>query len=322
VGVWKIGADELADSRMVVSPLLETVGSLLVLVRGRPRVDQHDWYHAHRPAFRQMLADDPLLTQLLDGLFHPRWIADFIIPPPDPSDRTFHDALHRVRATTPAFVHEVLSDGYAGPVPRALHRDDLADRAADLLAWVWTQTVRSDWPRRRQLLDADILARTAQLSTGGWTAALAGMRPGMKWLGRNQLRINTYDYPPRDLTGARLSFVPNTSPYGWVAWDQADRYAVIYPCAGTLTDRRPSPPDALSRLLGTGRAIVLTALDSPLSTSQLVALTGYGLGTVGDHLAVLRNAGLITRRRAGRSVLYTRTPSGDHLMAASGGRVV
>jgi DNA-binding transcriptional ArsR family regulator len=267
-----------------------------------------------------LLAGDPLLTQLLDGLLHPRWIADFIIPPPDPSDRTFHDALRRVRATTPGFVREVLSDGYGGPVPRALRRDDLAERAADLLDWVWTQTVRADWPRRRQLLDADILTRTAQLSTGGWTAALAGMRPGMRWLGRNQLRINTYDYPPRDLTGARLSFVPNTSPYGWVTWDQADRYAVIYPCAGTLTDGRPTPPDALTRLLGTGRAIVLTTLDSPRSTSQLVALTGYGLGTVGDHLAVLRDAGLITRRRAGRSVLYTRTPAGMQVIAATGYR--
>ena len=139
----------------------------------------------------------------------------------------------------------------------------------------------------------------------------------MRWLGGNQLRINTYDYPPRDLTGARLSFVPNTSPYGWVTWDQADRYAVIYPCAATLAEGHPTAPDALTRPLGTGRAIVLTALDSPRSTSQLVALTGYGLGTVGDHLAILRNAGLITRRRAGRSVLYTRTRPGNHLIAAA-----
>jgi DNA-binding transcriptional ArsR family regulator len=317
LGVWKIGADELAESRMVISPLLETVGALLVLVRGRPRLDLQDWYRTHQPAFRQLLADNPLLTPLLDGLFRPRWIADFIIPPPDPADRTFHDALRRVHATKPAFVRSVLSEGFDGPVPHTLRRNDLAKRAADLLEWVWTQTVRADWPRRRQLLEADILTRTTQLSTGGWTAALAGMRPGMKWLGGNQLRINTYDYPPRDLTGARLSFVPNTSPYGWVAWDQAERYAVIYPCAGTLGDSHPAPPDVLAHLLGTARAIVLIALDAPRSTSQLVALTGYGLGTIGGHLAVLRNAALVTRRRAGRSVLYTRTPLGNHLVAAA-----
>jgi len=290
MGVWRIGADELAESRFVVSPLLETVGALLVLRRGGPRLDLADWYSTHRPAFQRQLADDPLLPTLLDGLFRPRWIADFVIPPPDAGDRTFHDALRR---------------------------NDLGERAANLLEWVWTHTVRADWPRRRQLLEADIVARTGQLTAGGWSAALAGMRPGMRWLGGNELRINAYDYPPRDLTGARLSFVPNTSPFGWVAWDEANRHAVIYPCAGTLSDDRPPSPEALARLLGTARAIVLIALDVPHSTSQLVALTGYGLGSVGGHLAVLLEAGLVTRRRAGRSVLYVRTPLGNRLVATT-----
>jgi DNA-binding transcriptional ArsR family regulator len=317
MGVWRIGADELAESRFVVSPLLETVGALLVLGRGRPRLDHAEWYRTHRPSFGRLLADDALLPALLDGLFRPRWIADFVIPPPDRSDRTFHDALRRVRAATPAFTRSALREGFGGPVPRQLRRDDLAERTATLLEWVWTQTVRADWPRRRLLLEADIVARTSQLTAGGWSAALAGMRPGMRWLGGNELRINAYDYPPRDLTGARLSFVPNTSPYGWVTWDEANRHAVVYPCAGTLSDGRPASTEALTRLMGTARAIVLTALDAPRSTSQLVAQTGYGLGSVGGHLAVLHAAGLVTRLRAGRSVLYARTPLGNRLVAAT-----
>jgi DNA-binding transcriptional ArsR family regulator len=48
-----------------------------------------------------------------------------------------------------------------------------------------------------------------------------------------------------------------------------------------------------------------------------VALTGYGLGSVGGHLAVLLEAGLVTRRRAGRSVLYVRTPLGNRLVATT-----
>jgi DNA-binding transcriptional ArsR family regulator len=317
MGVWRIGADELAESRFVVSPLLETVGALQVLRRGRPRLDHADWYRTHRPAFQRVIADDPLLPALLDGLFRPRWIADFVTPPPDAGDRTFHDALRRVRAARPAFTRSVLQEGFGGPVPHRLRRNDLGAHTAALLEWVWTQTVRADWPRRRELLAADIVARTSQLTAGGWSAALAGMRPGMRWLGGNQLRINAYDYPPRDLTGARLSFVPNTSPYGWVTWDEANRHAVIYPCAGTLTDSRPRSPEALARLLGAARAIVLTELDTPRSTSQLVALTGYGLGSVGGHLAVLRDAGLVTRRRAGRSVLYVRTQLGNQLVSAT-----
>ncbi|MBT2224766.1 helix-turn-helix transcriptional regulator [Nonomuraea sp. NEAU-A123] len=71
--------------------------------------------------------------------------------------------------------------------------------------------------------------------------------------------------------------------------------------------------DGLVALLGRGRAAVLAALDSPASTSQLVAQLSMTLGGVGGHLAVLRRAGLVSRTRSGRSVLYSRTPMGDGL---------
>jgi DNA-binding transcriptional ArsR family regulator len=60
--------------------------------------------------------------------------------------------------------------------------------------------------------------------------------------------------------------------------------------------------------------MILTELASPTSTSQLVAATGFGLGSVGGHLKVLLDAGLVRRTRSGRSVLYYRTAVGDHLV--------
>jgi DNA-binding transcriptional ArsR family regulator len=90
----------------------------------------------------------------------------------------------------------------------------------------------------------------------------------------------------------------------------------MYPCAGVLADPAVEVPEALSALLGPGRACALVLLDSPKSTTQLVALTGQPLGSVGRHLRVLHAAGLLGRSRAGRSVLYYRTAAGDSLIEA------
>ncbi len=65
---------------------------------------------------------------------------------------------------------------------------------------------------------------------------------------------------------------------------------------------------------------MLTLLDTPKSRTQLVALTGQRLGSVGRHLKVLLDAGLAQRRRAGRSALYYRTAATDALVRAQHGR--
>jgi len=94
----------------------------------------------------------------------------------------------------------------------------------------------------------------------------------------------------------------------------------MYPCAGVLAQAvRPPVPEALGALLGPARAGVLVLLESPKSTTQLVALTGQGLGSVGRHLKVLLDARLVQRRRAGRSVLYYRTAAGETLLEAQQG---
>ena len=174
------------------------------------------------------------------------------------------------------------------------------------------------------MLEADVVARTAQLSQGGWAAALDAMRPGMRRLGENRLQINLHEYPPREISGAEILFVPVTPQrQGWVSWEEPDRYAVVYPCSGALADTGPTAagaPESLSRLLGAARAGVLVLLGSPMSTSQVVAVTGQGLGSAGRHLKVLLDARLVERRRSGRSVLYYRTPAGEVLVATQGDR--
>jgi DNA-binding transcriptional ArsR family regulator len=319
MGWWRVSADTLAGSRFVLSPLAEATAALIVLHRGTAtHPGERAWLDAHLAAYQERLASDPVTALLVQAALRPRWIADFFTSPPTAEGEPgFGAELARIRATRADAACADLAVALDAPLPAALDRPDLPDRAADLLDWVWTQTVRPSWPRRRRIIEADVVARTAKVSQGGWAEALADMRPGMRWLGEGRLQINAHDNPPREISGAQLLFVPVTPRQGWVSWDAPHRYAVMYPCSGVLAgaDRAPVP-EALGALLGPARAGVLVLLDTPKTTTQLVALTGQGLGSVGRHLKVLFDARLVRRRRAGRSVLYYRSEAGDVLVGA------
>lgn len=318
MGWWRISTDTLAESRFVVSALAETTACLIALAKGTAtHPGERAWLDTHRPAYRARLAGDPLTALLVRSALQPRYLADFVTPTPTgETNLAFHDELAHIRAWPDDRVQADLEVALDGPVPERLHRPGLAGRLADLMEWIWTTAVRPDWDRRRRIIEADVVARTAQLGRGGWATTLDAMRPGMRWLGEGRLQVNPHDYPPRDLSGKRLLFVPVTPGVGWVCW-AADRNAVIYPCSGVLAEQDQVPvPYALGTLLGPTRARVLVLLNTPKSTTQLVALTGQGLGSVGRHLKVLLDAGLVRRRRAGRSVLYDRTAAGEVLVGA------
>jgi DNA-binding transcriptional ArsR family regulator len=318
VGLWQINADTLAGGRFAISALNETISSLVTLeLATAPHPGVRAWLDAHLPAYRERLSEDPVTALLVRTGLTRHWNADFLTPTPlGEGGLTFAEELARIRETPPEAARADLTVSLGGPLPPLLRRSDLPERAAGLLEWVWTEAVGPYWLRRRRIFEADILARTRQLGQDGWAAALNDIRPGMRWLGDGRLQINVRDYPPREISGARLLFVPVTGR-GWVSWEDPHRYAVVYPCSGALAeaDRAPAP-EALSRLLGPARAGVLLLLASPKSTTQLVALTGQGLGSVGRHLKVLLDAQLVGRRRVGRSVLYYRTAAGDVLVEA------
>ncbi|MGY0465924.1 ArsR/SmtB family transcription factor [Kitasatospora sp. cg17-2] len=360
MGWWRLDADTLAGSRFVLSPLAETVAALKTLHGGTgAHPGERRWLATALPRYRERLAADPVAAALVRTALGPRWNATFLTPTPGtpapgtPAPRPpapgtpppgaaaplpdaaalFARELAEVRATPPAVVRADLAetlgahDDSALPPPLLRH-EDLAGSAAGLLSWVWTETVEPDWARRRRIIEADILARTAALGSGGWAQALGDLRPGMRWLGGDGLRTGAEPAAEsRELTAAELLFVPVTPGQSWLCWDMPPvdgrrvrpgrRYAVVYPCSGVLADGAGPPvPEALAALLGRGRAELLVALGTPKTTSQLVALTGLPLGSVGRHLRILREAGLVLRRRAGRSVLYHRTAAGQVLLDA------
>ncbi|MEV7793530.1 winged helix-turn-helix domain-containing protein [Streptomyces sp. NPDC087512] len=321
MGLWQIGTDTLARSRFVLSPFAETFAGLKLLHTGTgAHPGEESWLRAHLPGYRARLAADPVAAPLVRAALGTSWIADFFCPTSCEGE-SFEETLARVRAAGAGQARADLRVSLRGRLPAVLERDDLPERAAALLAYVWEETVLPYWEHRRRVLEADVVARTARVSRGGWAAVLDSLQPGVRWLGESRFQVNAHANPPRRIAAdAELLFMPVTPRTGWVSWEGGERYAVVYPCLGVLADdhhRRPVPA-ALGALIGTARARVLALLETPLSTTQLVAVTGQGLGSVGRHLRVLLDAGLVERRRSGRSVLYVRTAAGEVLVEASG----
>ncbi|WP_031077514.1 ArsR/SmtB family transcription factor [Streptomyces sp. NRRL WC-3742] len=324
MGWWQVDADTLAGARFLVSPLAEALAALKTLHRpAAAHPGQRRWLEEHLGAYRARLAADPQAAALVPAALGGGWNATFLTPVPGES-LGFEGELAAVRATSPDVARADLAYCLRGPLPPALAHGDLAGCAARLLEWVWEETVAPDWARRRRVLEADVLARAARSAQGGWAAALEGTRPGLRWLGGERLQITTGDAGERQLAGARLVFVPVTFQQTWLCWDDPRPsrgpcgYGVVYPCAGVLAEAPVESAAPLAALLGPGRAAVLARLAEPKSTTQLVALTGLPLGSVGRHLRVLREARLVGRRREGRVVLYFPTTVGRALLDAQG----
>ena len=178
------------------------------------------------------------------------------------------------------------------------------------------------WPRIRAFLDADIAYRARRLAAGGPAALFADLNTGVTWK-RPELRVEIPRHEATiQLDGRGLLLVPSafaaTRPF---VSDRAPWLpALIYPARGiaTLWQQADTAPAALARLIGRTRAAILADLAAPRSTTELSDRLSLSPAATSHHLTTLRDAGLLSTCREGRSVLYVRTALGDTL-AASGG---
>src|SRR5919107_5940910 len=305
----------MARTRFGTSQLTESLAGLVILRSADVRPWHRDWFDTHVAGFRARLAEDPVGEALLAHAFGASWTADFLTVPPTAPDLVIDEELEYLESLDDARIRADL-EFVAGPLPEVLTATGLAQTAAELLRWIWQHTISDEWGHRSRVLRADVVSRTARLSSEGWSGALDGIAPGVRWLANGRLQVNAHPYPPRDIRGRDLLLIAAHSRGSWVSWRLPDTFAVVYPVTGALASGPAPLPEPLVRLLGRNRARVLTALDAPRSTSALVAGTGLPLGSVGGHLRVLLDAGLLERRRSGREVLYWRSDAGQALLDA------
>jgi DNA-binding transcriptional ArsR family regulator len=89
----------------------------------------------------------------------------------------------------------------------------------------------------------------------------------------------------------------------------------VYGCVGKVITPMPSPNDALAGLLGHTRAAVLRQLlHDENSTGAVARRLALSPASVSEHIRALREAGLATSTRRGRTVDHHPTALGRSLL--------
>jgi biotin operon repressor len=316
-----IGLSSAAATRIrfAVSCLWEVLASVRILRDpGVPAVHRR-WAERARAA----VDENGLLRHLVapSGGYTP----DFLTPPPAGLAADLGRELDGLRATPPELVR--LHLGLAGrpsAAVRVLDDDPARGLAllADEIAAYWAVAIAPDWPRMRALLDAEVQRRARRLASDGSAAVLDDLHPAVTWRDGTLAVDQPHCVAPDVPDGAGLVLIPSVFVWPSVLTVTAgDVPQLAYPARGvaTLWERSSRESDALSALLGRGRARLLAELSTPLSTTELSRRTGITPGGISQHLTTLRAAGLVVTHRQGRSLLNTRTEVADALLSAANG---
>jgi DNA-binding transcriptional ArsR family regulator len=321
---YRFGRDDLLRTRFAIAPLMELVGAFYVLRRPDRYVVHRPWLEWAAPRTRDL---DLALFDAAAPFGGPYWPV-FISPPPREPHATIEAELRRVRETPPEQVVAEIRQRYRDRLPAAARPfvDDPAAALGELVRQMralWDAALAPRWTTISALLEAELTARARSLVAEGSRAAFADLHPTVSW-DAGCLSVHPAGKAPADvdLAGRGLLLIPSafTWPAGWPRTDPPWDPALVYPPRGIGDIWEPAGADdeALESLIGRRRARILRELDRPAATLDLAGRMRVSAGGINDHLSVLRRAGLVTRRREGRRVVYARTLAGDALSRGAG----
>ncbi|MGI8881912.1 MAG: ArsR/SmtB family transcription factor [Jatrophihabitans sp.] len=311
----------LSRSRFALSPLAETLGALMVLRARSSDPWLTDWHERHHSAFTATLDADPFARGLVELVSSTKWLPGFLTVPPQGGMRTrLEDELPAVArwsdADFRAEVEESRRQSWQQHSLSWLVGKNWSERAAELLAETWRAHVAPDWPRRSALLERDVMYRAGLLAAYGWSRALDRMSRHSAWVGADGIRFTSRPGADRTIGPEGILFVPVSLIRGtWLCETDGADYAMVYPARGAAAEPATDAVAPVDRLIGPGRARILRELGRPATSTELATGLELSLGTVGGHLGVLREAGLVSGARVGRRVVYSRTATGDQLLA-------
>ncbi|MCX4641593.1 helix-turn-helix transcriptional regulator [Streptomyces sp. NBC_01446] len=322
---FEVSVEDLLRSRFALSPAMDLC-SLLRSLAGQDRPLPRAWATRLLPAFERLRRDTELNAAL--ALHNPQSGPNFVAPPPRGLNQTWADDLAMIRATPLDAARREFATTATGPLARdprvraVLDSTDAVSRIAEAMDQAWHELLATDWPQLRAICERDVVHRVGVIGEHGWATTIESLHPSIAWRAGG-IELGFFRGGTVRLTGDGLLLIPSVF-VGNIAAHLEDPWprTLVYPARGTAAlwgkQETVPQPDALTALVGRARARLLVALDAPASTSHLARSLAMAPGAVGDHLAILRGAGLLVRARSGRSVLYRRTPLGEALAGGSG----
>lgn len=319
---FRLSLQALGQTRFAYSPLAEVASSLRALG------DSEQVGPVLRPWLREVSKDlhsidfDVLRAAAPAGPLAPNFLFMWSTDP----RTTIHQQLERLLELPDEVVRHDLSEIWNGrTVPSAAAQmmcggSAVRRRLTQAIREYWELALEPYWLRMRAVLDDDVSYRATQAINGGLHDLLSDLHPDVT-LTRGVLQVNKPHLPDASYAEAELTLLP--SIFVWprllIGHDTPGHFEVHYAARGVArafeSDTEVEVGDALAALLGRTRAAILARLAVPLSTTQLSRQLGQTPGTISPHLSVLRQSGLLTSWRSGRSVLYRRTPLASSIVA-------
>ncbi|MFF6834164.1 DUF5937 family protein [Streptomyces sp. NPDC012438] len=314
-------AADLAQTRFAVSPLWEVVTSFRVLAQRSDSAPHQRWAAQVRPRIVRAGLDRGRLAALVPA--H-GYLADFLNPTPAGPFPALGAELDAVRRTPAGQVREELrmlaADGGGGRL-QPLYDDPEAvlPKVAEEIETYWELALAPYWARIQKVLEADVFHRARQVAEHGSARVLGELHETVRWDDGTLRLVRRHCALTRDKTGSGLLLVPSVFVWPRVLTRSVhpDPPQLAYPARGfgsVWESRTTASTDAVAAVLGRSRTLLLASLDTPASTTQLATHSGLSAAGVSQHLIALRNAGLVTAHRSGRSVLYARTSVADQLL--------
>lgn len=317
---YHVGAGA-ARVRWSLSPVHEAVSLALLLTEPQRHPVHQEWVRRRRTRL-DALDVSALTVFMADGAYRP----DFLDPTPLGGEPSFDDGLALLLGTPDDRVRAELVDA-TRHLPAATADELLADprrtleRTARAVATVWRAVLEPEWSSLRQALRAEVLDRALQVTRDGLDRVVPRLHPSMDFRDGVLSVDRPVDLEVMVEHREGLVLVPSLFITDRVQCSTSEYWspAVYYPAAGRYLWSAPPPTRSLQRLLGATRAQILTALAAtPLQTGVVARLVNVTMPTASEHLAVLREAGLVDRTRVGRTATHEVTTAGRALLRASG----